>query len=616
MSRREFMAKASAAGGAAVVASWASPIIERAFAADPAGTGSLNDIEHFVFLMQENRSFDHYFGTLSGVRGFDDPTGNWAQYGYDPKTHKASDSGYVLPFRLNTKQGPTIDGDCINDPTHDWGPQHQCWNDGAMDQWIKVHLANDGVRNGPAVMGYYERADIPVHYALVDAFTVCDHYHCSVLGPTDPNRLYWVSATIDPDGNNGGPLLDTPLSIPKNKYSWLTYPEALQEAGVSWKVYANKDFGAISSVALDGMLQCFKNFQDPNSELYKRGRKPTYPNNFRTDVQNGTLPQVSWIIPNLLDCEHPALPPALGAQGIVQVLDILTSNPAVWEKTALIISYDENGGFFDHVAPPTAPPGTPGEYVTVPLSDVTDSAGIAGPIGLGFRVPGLVLSPYSRGGLIASETFDHTSQLRLVETRFGVEVPNLTPWRRSVTGDMTSTFNFAAAPASAKPKLPATGPLVLGSLLECKAGVDALLGTFLADEALSSYPVPPNSMPKQETTPVRGTPSGPTGTTTSVQGVSAKSGAVVVQPAVDRRVVEVRPTQGKPRTKVAKAADTIRAQQLAKQAVGGHAERDALLAGAAVVGAAGVAAAARKRAAAASASDAAPGEVPSGAEDA
>jgi phospholipase C len=604
MSRREFMAKASAAGGAAVVASWASPIIERAFAADPAGTGSLNDIEHFVFLMQENRSFDHYFGTLSGVRGFDDPTGSWAQYGYDPKTHKASDSGYVLPFRLNTKQGPTIDGDCINDPTHDWGPQHQCWNGGAMDQWIKVHLANDGVRNGPAIMGYYERADIPVHYALADAFTVCDHYHCSVLGPTDPNRLYWMSATIDPDGNNGGPLLDTPLSIPKNKYSWMTYPEALQEAGVSWKVYANKDFALISSVALDGMLQCFKNFQDPNSDLYKRGRKPTYPNDFRTDVKNGTLPKVSWIIPNLLDCEHPALPPALGAQGIVQVLDILTSNPAVWEKTALIISYDENGGFFDHVTPPTAPPGTPGEYVTVPLAGVTDSAGIAGPIGLGFRVPGLVLSPYSRGGLVASETFDHTSQLRLIETRFGVEVPNLTAWRRSVTGDMTSAFNFAAAPSSGAPKLPASGPLVLSSLLECKAGVDALLGTFLAEDALSSYPVPPNSMPKQETTPVRGTPSGPVGAATataSARTVGAGS-VVVAEPAVERRAVE--PTQGKPRTKVARAADAIRAQQLAKQAVGGNGERDALLAGAAVVGAAGVVAAARKRAAGAAQAEA------------
>ena len=601
MSRREFMAKASVAGGAAVVASWASPIIERAFAADPAGSGSLDDIEHFVFLMQENRSFDHYFGTLSGVRGFNDPTGNWAQYGYDPKTHKASDSGYVLPFRLNTKQGPTIDGDCINDPTHDWGPQHQCWNGGAMDQWIKVHLANDGVRNGPAVMGYYERADIPVHYALADAFTVCDHYHCSVLGPTDPNRLYWVSATIDPDGHNGGPLLETPMTIPKNKYSWMTYPEALQEAGVSWKVYANKDVPIVSSMVLDGMLQCFKNFQDPNSDLYKRGIKPTYPNNFRTDVQNGTLPQVSWIVPNLLDCEHPALPPALGAQGIVQLLDILTSNPAVWEKTALIISYDENGGFFDHVPPPTAPPGTPGEYVTVPLSGVADSAGIAGPIGLGFRVPGLVLSPYSRGGLIASETFDHTSQLRLVETRFGVEVPNLTPWRRSVTGDMTSAFNFAAAPTSASPKLPSTGPLVLTSLLECKAGVDALLGTLLAADALSSYPVPPNSMPKQETTPTRGTPSGPVATaSTNARAVSTGGGAAIAQSAVVRTSVEMQPTQGKPRTKVAKAADAIRAQQLAKQAVGGGAERDALLAGAAVVGAAGVAAAAaRKRATAA-----------------
>ena len=550
MSRRSFLGAAAAAGGVSALAALAGPVIERAYATDPGGTGSLQDIEHFVFLMQENRSFDHYFGTLSGVRGFDDPSPHFTQYGYDPATHAASDTGYVLPFRLNTTQGPTLDGECVNDPTHDWGPQHRCWNGGKMDQWVKVHMASDGTANGPAVMGYYTRADIPVHYALADAFTVCDHYFCSVLGPTDPNRLYWISATIDPDGHNGGPLLNTPTLIPNNVYSWKTYPEALQEAGVSWKVYTNNDVPIISGAVLSGMLQAFKNFQDPSSELYQRGRQPTFPSTFQQDVANNTLPAVSWVIPSLLTCEHPALPPALGAQGILQVLDILTSNPAVWEKTALIISYDENGGFFDHVTPPTAPAGTPGEYLTVPISGLSTADGIAGPIGLGYRVPGLVVSPYARGGLVASEVFDHTSQLRLVEKRFGVPIPNLSAWRRKTTGDMTSTFNFAQAPNAAKPRLPQ--PDIVGALLDCKVGLDAITGTFLGQLELNTYPVPPNSMPHQEKTPVRGHPSG---TVTATPKKAAAAG----------EPLEVTGAAEAERSRVASHVDTARARAIAAQ---------------------------------------------------
>jgi phospholipase C len=547
MSRRDFLAAVAATGGASIFAGMAGPIIERAYATDPAGTGSLADIEHFVFLMQENRSFDHNFGTLSGVRGFDDASPAFRQFGFDPATRKASSTAFLEPFRLDTTHGVTLDGECINDPTHDWGAQHQCWNGGAMDQWVKVHLASEGLGNGPATMGYYTRKDIPVHYALADAFTVCDHYFCSVLGPTDPNRLYWISGTIDPDGTNGGPLLETPTLVPKNKYSWKTYPEALQEAGVSWKVYTNKGIPIVSEAVLSGMLGAFKNFQDPKSQLYQRGIRPTYPGNFAIDVRNNALPAVSWIIPSLLNCEHPALPPAFGAQGIVQVLNILTSNPAVWEKTALIISYDENGGFFDHVAPPTAPPGTPGEYVTVPdVNSVSDSMGIRGPIGLGFRVPGLVISPYTRGGLVASDVFDHTSQLRLIETRFGVEVPNVSAWRRATVGDMTSAFNFAAAANATKPTLPSSQ--AGAALLECRVGIDTLIGTFASTHNPLSYPVPrTNSMPTQETTPVRGTPSGQ-----SAQAAQAAASAMTAE-----RVPVV--TGGKARSRVASAVDAARA---------------------------------------------------------
>jgi len=307
------------------------------------------------------------------------------------------------------------------------------------------------------------------------------------------------------------------------------------------------------------MLQCFKNFQKSGTDLYKRGISPTYPATLRDDVKNNTLPSVSWVIPNLLQCEHPALPPALGAQGIVQLLDILTSNPAVWEKTALIISYDENGGFFDHVPPPTPPPGTPGEFLTVPLPST--ASGIAGPIGLGFRVPGLVISPYSRGGLVASETFDHTSQLRLIEKRFGVEVPNLTAWRRSVTGDMTSTFNFVAAPDPTAPTLPATSQRVVNALLECKAGVDTLAGTFLGSLELTSYPVPPNHMPVQESSPARGTPSGPV-SSAEAAGVSASTRARTSGAAPARDVaMAVPPSLAQPRTRIGVGVDAVRGRK-------------------------------------------------------
>jgi phospholipase C len=233
--------------------------------------------------------------------------------------------------------------------------------------------------------------------------------------------------------------------------------------------------------------------------LVANGLLPTYPAGFREDVTHGTLPAVSWVVPPLLYSEHPALPPALGAVGIMQVIDILTSNPAVWEKTALIVSYDENGGFFDHVPPPVPPPGTPGEYVTAPLDGIEDADGVAGPIGLGFRVPAMVISPYTRGGLVASELFDHTSQLRLVERRFGV--PNLTAWRRETVGDLTSAFDFARPPQDPRPMLPNPDLGALKALVE--GNINILLGTLGHGRP---YPVPANSMPTQEQTPVRARP--------------------------------------------------------------------------------------------------------------
>jgi phospholipase C len=359
-------------------------------------------------------------------------------------------------------------------------------------------------------MGYYTRNDLSFYYALADAFTICDHYHCSVIGPTDPNRLYSMSATLDPSGSAGGPILSTSSTRIERfgTLSWTTMPEQLQARGISWKVYGDPDgnFG-------DNVLPYFKQYLT-NPLLTANALTPTYPGTFQTDVLLGTLPQVSWILAPLISSEHPPAPEIYGEWVAANVLNTLVSNPSVWSKTALFITHDENGGFFDHVPPPTAPPGTPGEYLTVsPLP--SDASGVTGPVGLGFRVPLLIASPFARGGLVSSDTFDHTSLLRFLETRFGAEVPNLSAWRRSVTGDLTSAFNFVKVDTSV-PSLPQ--PSLLDSrvtMSSCATSAPLDLATdstnslkTLEQTLVANYPVTVNSAPPPQEP---GTPSRPSG---------------------------------------------------------------------------------------------------------
>jgi phospholipase C len=475
--------------------------------ATPAGSASLGDIQHVVILMQENRSFDHYFGTLSGVRGYSDPdilsqfVGGrgypiFDQFGYQPGKGVEAD-GYLQPFRLYSDP-PLRDGQTTNDIAHTWPVQHDSWNGGAMDKFAATHVSVDGAAHGPVTMGYYTRADLPFYYALADAFTVCDAYFSSVIGPTDSNRLMAVSATIDPDGAAGGPVVETfgDRVAEYGKLSWPTMPERLLAAGVSWKVYNDR----LAELALSP-LPYFRAFANPFSVtgavLVGRGLTPNFPDDFAQDVRSGKLPSVSWIIPPLAECEHPAAPPGYGEYLIHNVLSTLVSNPAVWAQTVLFVMHDENGGFFDHVPPLTAPPGTEGEWLTGKLPAA--AGGITGPIGLGFRVPCLVISPFSRGGYVCSELFDHTSLLRFIETRFGVEVPNLSPWRRSVTGDMTAALALSRPPDTSVPALP---PTSLGQTSTAEQAVlDSLAGTL---DLGIDYPLPPaNAMPSQETSPKR-----------------------------------------------------------------------------------------------------------------
>lgn len=503
ISRRQLL-RAGALGTAAL-STWAavsSRLVTRALAQSSASCASLGDIQHIVILIQENRSFDHYFGTYRGVAGFQDPNalpGVFGQAGYPT----ASDRLY--PFHLDTSNG----GECVNDINHSWGPQHAYWSGGAMNQFVSAHVKVDGPLNGPLTMGYYKRSDLPFYYALADAFTICDHYHCSVIGPTDPNRCYTMSAWIDPDGEAGGPIVSTLESNRLQTYgtfTWKTMPEVLQEAGITWKVYESPE--NLSPVS-DNVLPYFRAYQQ-DARLAANAFGQLYPAQFQADVAAGTLPQVSWVVAPVVSSEHPPAPVAYGEVIAGQVLSTLLSNQAVWESSVLLITHDENGGFFDHVPPPSAPSGTPGEYLTAsPVGGGED--GIAGPIGLGFRVPMLVASPFSRGGLVYSGTLDHVSPLKLIAARFGVTVPNLIPggWRDTTVGDLTGAFNFAAAPDASAPSLPspsAADPRVVAQE-SCQT---ALVSAADEPAAPSSYPIDTSNTAAPAQEPGSATaPSGP-----------------------------------------------------------------------------------------------------------
>jgi phospholipase C len=494
LSRRELLKLLAAASSA----EFASLALQGCGAGSGGGTvitpptpvcSKLTDIEHVVIFIQENRSFDHYFGSYRGVRGFSDQSMAFQQP--DPANTTNAPMGTLMPFHLDTT---TTNAACTHDITHEWVPQHQSWNNGAMNGFVTSRLAinsNDAVLS----MGYYNRADIPYYYALADAFTICDNYFCSVIGPTHPNRLYTMAASLDPDGLNGGPVLQTIIANAaafNGKLTYTTMPEQLQARGITWRVYSSPDEAVLGGIVSDNVLSFFKNYQDPASALHQHAFGPQFPVDFLADIASGNLPQVSWLVGSVLTSDHPPSPSLFGENVLSLVVSALTADPKLWAKTALFVTFDENGGFFDHVPPPTAPPGTPGEFVTasaMPDPTVIGTPPIAGPIGLGFRVPMLIISPLSRGGFVSSDVFDHTSVLRFLETLFGAEVPNLSAWRRAAVGDLTSAFNFKA-PDQSIPNLPSTLAAIPQVLQECTAN---LAGT-------TPYVVPtPQAAPAQET---------------------------------------------------------------------------------------------------------------------
>jgi phospholipase C len=401
-----------------------------AAAPGPARAAGLSDIDHLIVLMRENRSFDHYFGTLRGVRGFADPAGAAVFHQADPE----APDGTILPFRLDTTR---TGAQRMPDLEHSWRSQHAAWNGGRMDRWVA------SLQHKPATarftMGHYTRDDLPFYFALADAFTICDNYHASVLGPTHPNRLMLMTGSIDADARYGNPATRN-VRHDDRPFTWETYPERLSRAGISWRVHHDADDYDCN------MLKHFARYQRaaPGSELHEAALRDRGFDGLLDDLRRGNIPQVLWIVPPSFLSEHPPFLPAAGAHQTAQILAALWSNSGLWARTAVILNWDENDGFFDHVAPPVPPPDTPGEFID------------GQPVGLGFRVPGLVVSPFSRGGFVCGRSFDHTSVLRLIERRWGVEVPYLSAWRRAATGDLTEAFGFDRPPVPDIPALPDT----------------------------------------------------------------------------------------------------------------------------------------------------------------
>src|SRR5215467_7995154 len=511
--RRKFLQMMGATG---MAGAW-NATISKALAI-PANntTGTIQDVQHIVVLMQENRPFDHHFGTLRGVRGFSDPravnihlplqggigttpalvflqpagaANEAAGFAVPPGTVGGPADGVdvIPPFRVNPESvspGLTSLGlTYLPGTNHNWNSTHLAWNQGQYDNWA--------IQKGPMAMSYMTREDIPYHYALADAFTVGDAYYQSVVGPTNPDRTYlWAGcvgnlSNLGPggtDGHGAGPMTSNGLS-PNNAY-WVfpTFPEVLQAAGVSWRIYQDlagqtfaPDFGdgtgnSFAGNFTDNSMLYFNQYATaaPSTPLFDNAATGTEIINimppagapaadwlawaahlfddFSNDVTDGKLPQVSWIAAPAGYTEHSDWPINYGAWYISQVLDILVSNPDVFSKTVLIINYDEADGSFDHIVPPTPPQSAPADgdsTVSIENEIVTnDPSGVNGPIGLAQRVPFIAISPWSKGGFANSQVFDHTSVIRFIEKRFGVVEPNISPWRRAVVGDLTSVFNF------------------------------------------------------------------------------------------------------------------------------------------------------------------------------
>lgn len=485
--RRKFLRASAQSAGALAALSALPPTIRDALAV-PAGveTGTLRDVKHIVIMMQENRSFNHYFGTMRGVRGFGDRFPIPLESG-KPVWFQSDGSKEIPPYHLDKE---TTNALLIPSTPHAFSDAQAAWNQGKFGLWPKYKL--------PYSMGYYKRDDIPFQFALAEAFTICDAYHCSITTGTDPNRIvYFSGSNFNPVlGEQGIPSTDadaepnnlrcwvrgtlpTPgytydLIAPNQPFNWPTIPDVLQQAGISWRIYQDPNDNWTGAMHGGLAFSSFRNAQ-PGSPIYERGMTLATIDQLEQDVINGTLPEVSWILPTRLQSEHPGAPssPQHGGNFTDTVLKALTANKKVWANTVLFLTFDENDGLFDHLPPPAVPSfnadGTvagkstldvSGEYFSDParkyLRAEDTISGTLRPWGLGPRVPMYVVSPFSRGGWVCSQVFDHSSVGMFIEKRFGVTVPAVSPWHRAVCGDLTAAFDFKRPNQPSFPPMPDT----------------------------------------------------------------------------------------------------------------------------------------------------------------
>lgn len=424
-----------------------------AAAAAAAASGSLDDVKHIVIFMQENRAFDHYYGVMRGVRGYGDRTALTLSNGQPVFYQPLPNGSYQLPWHVDTL---TTSGICMAAPTMNYLTDIAMWNSGRMDAWNTARDAGMG-------MGHFNASDLPYYYALADAWTIGDGYHQSTFTQTNPNRLHLFSGSNGLAGvpPSAIPILDNTEPTHPG-FEWVTVAETLEAANVSWRVLQMPDNFD------DNGLAWFESFQraSPGSALYEKGiaTVPDLVASFTQLILDDALPQVLWIVGPTNLSEHASYHPSAGEDLSARLIGALNANPAVYAKTLFVLNYDEGGQFFDHAFPPTPP---------VDGSDGVSTVSTAGevflglPMGLGFRVPLFIISPWSRGGFVVSEIFDHTSTIKLIEKRFNVSHPGISAWRRAVTGDLTSALDFSSPDFSWPAGLPDTSGYPAQSITEC-----------------------------------------------------------------------------------------------------------------------------------------------------
>lgn len=487
--RREFVKLSARLGLTAVV--W-EQLLQNALAVEAHNaTRSINDVEHIVILMQENRSFDHYFGAMRGVRGFGDRFPIPLESG-KRVFHQSDGKKIIPPYRAD---GKVSNAAFVNGTPHNFPDTQAAWNQGKYGFWPLFKT--------PYSMAYYTREEIPFQYAMAESFTICDAYYCSVATGTDPNRIvFWSGSVCDPQKRAAGinctdkdsepvnlrcwikgTMPDPGYTYAGNAFKWPTIPDVLQEAGISWRIYQDPNDNWTG--AMHGCL-AFESFRNakPGSPIYENGMRHWSLKDLANDVKNNRLPQVSWVLPSQSNSEHPGAPssPYRASDFTHEVLSAITSNPEVWSRTVFFLTFDENDGLFDHLPAPAVPSynldntlagkstlDIAGMYFDNDKDDLSNTTaprkytdkrdtitGRLRPWGMGPRVPMYILSPWSKGGWVHSEVADHTSVAQFIEKRFKVTIPAISPWHRAVSSDLTSAFDFVTPNDPKFPAMPDT----------------------------------------------------------------------------------------------------------------------------------------------------------------